>query len=251
MAEDLTTLHSHEEKLVLSYMPSESWMYVNESVKFICKISSINHPSPSSSDSKSYVNWHASYNGRQPEKIADSSTPIIGRYRISWNEGMKNAELEITMLKEEDSGEYHCEFIHLPNSIIEKSNTVRLNVTGAVKIISTETPNVTQCQEKRTNSVGAETGIILGVALVAFFLLLGLIVFMFTWRKRGNRKPRSGTSQLKKETPDEPVDTMDYSVLEFQTAKKADRLSSVLVPDNVEYATIMFPPSLPATGGWH
>ncbi|KAJ1087176.1 hypothetical protein NDU88_000365 [Pleurodeles waltl] len=240
-----------DEKLFLSYVPSRPWMYVNDTAKFICNISLINNTWSSSKDSKSFINWHASHNGSQPVKVAESSQKVSGRYRTSWNEGTMTPELEILRLKEEDSGDYHCELIHLPHHKIEKSNRVRLNVREAINIISTETPNVTQCLEKKTKTLSMETGIILGAGLVAVSLLLGLIVFMFTWRKRGNRKPRSGTSHLKTETPDKSFDTLDYGVLEFQADKKADRLSPVLVSENVEYATIMFPPSLPATGGWH
>ncbi|XP_069473586.1 programmed cell death protein 1 isoform X1 [Ambystoma mexicanum] len=281
------------EEPVLTQSPSDFITHVNETLRLICDLSRVRE-----TPDKQHISWHAAYNGNTPAKIADLMTETSGRYSTSWDNASRTAELKIPMLGLNDSGDYHCAYITFQSlhKGLKESNRIRLNVSGTIKMPSTETPKVTH---KRLPGLSTETAIIVGVTPVALCLLIGLIVFMYTWQKRGKKKPQSGAANVgksgldrggpgslrkeagpprakngksgldrggpgslrkeagppramgKEEPANAPVYTLEYGVLEFHGDGKAARHTKISVADNVEYATIMLPSSMPATGDWN
>ncbi|KAM4771087.1 programmed cell death protein 1 [Rhinophrynus dorsalis] len=228
--------------MLFTHSPSAHVLALGRTAVFICNISSLNY-------NPGDINWSMTHNNNS-NKIADSKSSTNNRSRIyiktDWTS--RTAELHITNLMVEDSGEYHCEHVNVTaqNTKIIVSNKSWLNVT-AFHMMATSMTELTTPLKQREENKPAKF-IIISASIVLSLLLLLCSALLLVWHKKRNKTPQDQLKHLEKPSQDSVVYTVDYGVLEFQSNQQYRKSAALCTLEQVEYATIMFPQGTPSMG---
>ncbi|XP_075427129.1 programmed cell death protein 1-like isoform X2 [Ascaphus truei] len=244
---DMGSLLKHEGSLMFTHLPRELVLSPGQEAVFICNISGLNY-------SPNDISWYKT--GNISIKIADLKTleANSSRVTITLPPGSQLAELHIKDVTVNDSGEYECGIVSaMASNKIMLSNRSRLNVTGSVKttpavagsVTAAVAQNVTAINEK-TNAI--KISIISAASVLTVLLLLICIVFILVWRKQRNKTPQSQLKHLEKPPQYPAVYSVDYGVVEFQSSRPYRKSAELCAPEQVEYATILFPQRTPSPG---
>ncbi|XP_059783505.1 programmed cell death protein 1 isoform X2 [Balaenoptera ricei] len=199
------------------------------------------------------LNWYRMSPSNQTDKLAafpeDRSQPGRDRrFHVTPLPGGRRFHMSIMAAQRNDSGVYFCGAIYLPpKTQINESRPAELTVTEGVLELPTERPSPPPRPEGQLQ--GLVTGItsaLLGVLLL--LLLTWVLAAVFLWATRGNAPPPLGDRRAvppslpKKEgSPAGPACTVDYGELDFQWREETPDPPAPCVPEQTEYATIVFP----------
>ncbi|KAI5281382.1 programmed cell death protein 1 [Manis pentadactyla] len=205
-----------------------------------------------SSTSKGFVlNWYRMSPSNQTDKLAafpeDSSQPGRDRrFRVTPLPNGRDFHMSVVAAQRNDSGIYLCGAIYLlPNMQITESPLAELTVTEPVLELPTEHPSPPPGSAPL--QVVGVTSILLSCLLV-FLLLACALAAAFPRDTGGPCTGRSLDEPLKEGPSTMPVFTVDYAELDFQWREKTPEPPAPHVPEQTEYATIVFP-SRPVSPG--
>ncbi|CAI9152705.1 unnamed protein product [Rangifer tarandus platyrhynchus] len=203
------------------------------------------------------LNWYRMSPSNQTDKLAafpeDRSQPGRDqRFRVTPLPGGQHFLMNIVAAQRNDSGVYFCGAIYLPpRTQINESHPAELTVTEGVLEPPTEPPSPQPKPEGQMQSlVIGVTSVLLGVLLL--LLLIWVLAAVFLGETRGDESPKalppapSLTScpvpiPSKEGSPSVPAVTVDYGELDFQWREKTPEPAAPCVPEQTEYATIVFP----------
>ncbi|XP_030072534.1 programmed cell death protein 1 [Microcaecilia unicolor] len=229
-------------KLVLRRSFPELPPHPGATVRFSCNISMVQY-----NYAELRMNWYKTCYSSKSDMIVQFSpqnTSVTdARFEIRWNRTTGIAELSIRDLWYNDSGSYCCMLIDVTSRGISTSNLLNLTVTEKIEEPSTVTPEVVP---PHTSNITVPVSVTSASIAVLLLLLLGYVLFLLIRKTEERKKPQSDSKHLDKEPQALPVYTVDYGVLEFQTDGSTKMPPQVPSPDNVEYATIIFPEPEPA-----
>ncbi|XP_074172812.1 programmed cell death protein 1 isoform X1 [Rhinolophus sinicus] len=194
------------------------------------------------------LNWYRMSPRNQMDKLAafpeDSSQPGRDqRFRVTQLPNGRDFRMSVLTARQNDSGIYLCGAIHLfPDTKISESPHANLTVTERVPEPPTEGPS------SPTSPAGQMQGLVIGVTsiLVGVLLLLLLtwaLATAFPRAMRGVCACRSQDRPLKQGPSPGPVFSVYYGELDFQWREKTPEPPAPCVPEQTEYATIVFPGS--------
>ncbi|XP_007127885.1 programmed cell death protein 1 isoform X2 [Physeter macrocephalus] len=192
------------------------------------------------------LNWYRMSPSNQTDKLAafpeDRSQPGRDRrFHVTPLPGGQRFHMSIVAAQRNDSGVYFCGAIYLPpKTQINESRPAELTVTEGVVELPTERPSPPPRPEGQLQ--GLVTGItsaLLGVLL----LLTWVLAAVFLWATRGTLGARRPVppSLPKEDSSAGPARTVDYGELDFQWREKTPEPPAPCVPEQTEYATIVFP----------
>lgn len=192
------------------------------------------------------LNWYRMSPSNQTDKLAafpeDRSQPGRGRrFRVTPLPGGRQFHMSIVAAQRDDSGAYFCGAIYLPpRTQINESRPAELRVTEEVLEPPTEHPSPQPRPEGQMQSlVIGVTSFILGVLLL--LLLIWVLAAAFLGATRGGCACRSRDQLPKEGSPSVPAVTVDYGELDFQWREKTPEPAAPCIPEQTEYATIVFP----------
>ncbi|KAM5271031.1 programmed cell death protein 1 isoform 1-T1 [Hipposideros larvatus] len=222
----------------LTFNPSHLTVAEGETATFTCSFSNTSN--------NFVLNWYRMSLRNQMEKLAafpeDSSQPDRDRrFRITQLPNGRDFTMSILAARQNDSGTYLCGAIHLfPKTQINESPCANLTVTETILEPTTEGPS------SPPRPTGQLQGLVIGVTsvLVGVLLLLLLTCVLATAFPRAMRGACARGSQdqpLKQGPSPGPVFSVYYEELDFQWREKTPEPSAPCVPEQTEYATIVFP----------
>ncbi|XP_014718131.1 programmed cell death protein 1 isoform X2 [Equus asinus] len=190
------------------------------------------------------LNWYRMSPSNQTDKLAafpeDSSQPGRGgRFRVTRLPNGRDFHMSVLAARRNDSGIYLCGAISLPpKTQINESPRAELTVTERIPEPPTEHPS------PPPSPAGQLQGLVVGITslLVGVLLVLLLACVLTTTFPRAARGAcgRSGDEPL--EGPSAPPTfSVDYGELDFQWREKTPEPPAPCVPEQTEYATIVFP----------
>ncbi|XP_072816782.1 programmed cell death protein 1 isoform X3 [Vicugna pacos] len=216
------------------------------------------------------LNWYRMSPSNQTDKLAafpeDRSQPARDRrFRVTPLPNGRDFHMSVIAAQRNDSGVYFCGAIYLPpKTQINESHPAELTVTERVLELSpTERPSSPPRTEGQLQGlVIGITSVLLGVLLL--LLLIWVLAAVFLGATRGACTRRSEDSEprvsvvpfaaklprrtslergatLQEGSTAAPVFTVDYGELDFQWREKTPEPSAPCVPEQTEYATIVFP----------
>ncbi|XP_028352452.1 programmed cell death protein 1 isoform X1 [Physeter macrocephalus] len=189
------------------------------------------------------LNWYRMSPSNQTDKLAafpeDRSQPGRDRrFHVTPLPGGQRFHMSIVAAQRNDSGVYFCGAIYLPpKTQINESRPAELTVTEGVVELPTERPSPPPRPEGQLQ--GLVTGItsaLLGVLLLLTWVLAA--VFLWATREGCTRKSED---QPPEDSSAGPARTVDYGELDFQWREKTPEPPAPCVPEQTEYATIVFP----------
>ncbi|KAJ8781722.1 hypothetical protein J1605_010980 [Eschrichtius robustus] len=192
------------------------------------------------------LNWYRMSPSNQTDKLAafpeDRSQPGRDRrFHVTPLPGGRRFHMSIMAAQRNDSGVYFCGAIYLPpKTQINESRPAELTVTEGVLELPTERPSPPPRPEGQLQ--GLVTGItsaLLGVLLL--LLLTWVLAAVFLWATREGCARRSEDQPPKEGSPAGPACTVDYGELDFQWREETPDPPAPCVPEQTEYATIVFP----------
>ncbi|KAF5921548.1 programmed cell death protein 1 isoform X1 [Diceros bicornis minor] len=198
------------------------------------------------------LNWYRMSPSNQTDKLAafpeDSSQPGQNRrFRVTRLPNGRDFHMSVVAARRNDSGIYLCGAISLPpKAQINESPRAELTVTERVLEPPTEHPS------PPPRPAGQLQGLVVGITSV----LVGVpLVLLLTWvlaaafpRATQGACGRSEDQPLKEGPSAAPVFTVDYGELDFQWREKTPEPPAPCIPEQTEYATIVFP-SRPCSPG--
>ncbi|XP_037705709.1 programmed cell death protein 1 [Choloepus didactylus] len=229
----------------LAFSPAHLTVPEGANATFICRLSSLS--------ASLRLNWYRISPSNQTEKMAafpsDLSEPARDpRFRIARLPNGSDFHLSVLGARRNDSGTYLCGAIHLPpETQITESPRAELRVTERVLEPTTmhPSPGPGPASQPQALVVGVSS------ALGGVLLLLLLAWVMTATCPRGapgTGRARNDDAPLEKEDPlAVSVFSVDYGELDFQQREKTPEPPAPCVPEQTEYATIVFP-SGPAGG---
>ncbi|XP_073445476.1 programmed cell death protein 1 [Dendrobates tinctorius] len=225
--------------MLFAHSPSSLHLKPGENAAFNCNISALN------SDPKDF-NWYKMEN--TSVKIADLNNVTHRRLNLTTNWKMREAKLHIFNVTFSDSGRYHCSYIS-ENGTIFHSNESELFVNSSLSAVTDKTShnNLTEDNSKPLKMSISTSAVLTVIALILLLLAIGSTI-IFIWYKKRNRIPQPQQQDLEKSPQDPSVYTVNYGVLEFGSRQPYKKSSELNVPEQVEYATIMFPPQTLSMG---
>ncbi|CAK6448427.1 unnamed protein product [Pipistrellus nathusii] len=187
------------------------------------------------------LNMYRMSPSNQTDKLAaypeDRGQEVRGdqRFRITRLPNRREFMMSILTAQRNDSGTYLCGAIYLrPKTHIHESPPAELTVTERVPELPTESPS------PPPRPAGQLQGLVIGVTSVLVGVLL-LLLLTWVLATRGGCACRR-EDQPQKEGPSAgPVSTVDYGELDFQWREKTPEPPIPCVPEQTEYATIVFP----------
>ncbi|XP_032336693.1 programmed cell death protein 1 isoform X2 [Camelus ferus] len=193
------------------------------------------------------LNWYRMSPSNQTDKLAafpeDRSQPARDRrFRVTPLPNGRDFHMSVIAAQRNDSGVYFCGAIYLPpKTQINESHPAELTVTERVLELSpTERPSSPPRTEGQLQGlVIGITSVLLGVLLL--LLLIWVLAAVFLGATRGACTRRSEDSEPREGSTAAPVFTVDYGELDFQWREKTPEPSAPCVPEQTEYATIVFP----------
>ncbi|XP_055258853.1 programmed cell death protein 1 isoform X1 [Moschus berezovskii] len=192
------------------------------------------------------LNWYRMSPSNQTDKLAafpeDRSQPGRDRrFRVTPLPGGRQFHMSIVAAQRNDSGVYFCGAIYLPpRTQINESHPAELTVTEGVLEPPTEPPSPQPRPEGQMQSlVIGVTSVLLGVLLL--LLLTWVLATVFLRATRGGCARRSQEQSPKEGSPSVPAVTVDYGELDFQWREKTPEPVAPCIPEQTEYATIVFP----------
>ncbi|XP_019813635.2 programmed cell death protein 1 isoform X3 [Bos indicus] len=199
----------------------------------------------SSKPERFVLNWYRKSPSNQMDKLAafpeDRSQPSRDRrFRVTPLPDGQQFNMSIVAAQRNDSGVYFCGAIYLPpRTQINESHSAELMVTEAVLEPPTEPPSPQPRPEGQMQSlVIGVTSVLLGVLLLP--PLIWVLAAVFLRATRGGCARRS-QDQPPEGCPSVPAVTVDYGELDFQWREKTPEPAAPCVPEQTEYATIVFP----------
>ncbi|XP_025143125.1 programmed cell death protein 1 isoform X1 [Bubalus bubalis] len=199
----------------------------------------------SSKPERFVLNWYRKSPSNQMDKLAafpeDRSQPSRDRrFRVTPLPNGQEFHMSIVAAQRNDSGVYFCGAIYLPpRTQINESHSAELVVTEAVLEPPTEPPSPQPRPEGQMQSlVIGVTSVLLGVLLL--LPLIWVLAAVFLRATRGGCARRS-QDQPPEGSPSVPAVTVDYGELDFQWREKTPEPAAPCVPEQTEYATIVFP----------
>nr|BCD83592.1 programmed cell death protein 1 [Equus caballus] len=191
------------------------------------------------------LNWYRMSPSNQTDKLAafpeDSSQPGRGgRFRVTRLPNGRDFHMSVLAARRNDSGIYLCGAISLPpKTQINESPRAELTVTERIPEPPTEHPS------PPPSPAGQLQGLVVGITslLVGVLLVLLLACVLTTTFPRAARGAcgRSGDEPLKEGPSAPPAFSVDYGELDFQWREKTPEPPAPCVPEQTEYATIVFP----------
>ncbi|XP_037377848.1 programmed cell death protein 1 isoform X2 [Talpa occidentalis] len=190
------------------------------------------------------LNWYRLGPGNRSTKLAafpeDQSHPGRDwRFSVTQLPSGRDFHMSLVGAQASDSGVYICGAIYLPpRTRITESPAIELTVTERVPQLPTEHPSPTP------KPAGLPQSLVVSVAVVLAAVLL-LLLLLLAWGLAGAipgglRGKACGPPQ-KEDTPAVPVFTVDYGELDFEWREKTPEPPGPCVPEQTEYATIVFP----------
>uniref|UniRef100_A0A8C3WTE7 Programmed cell death 1 n=1 Tax=Catagonus wagneri TaxID=51154 RepID=A0A8C3WTE7_9CETA len=184
------------------------------------------------------LNWYRLSPSNQTDKLAafpeDGSQPGRDpRFHVTPLPSGRDFHMSVVATRRNDSGTYFCGAIYLPpKTQINESHQAKLTVTERVLEPPTERPSSPPRPEGHLEGlVLAITSVLLGLLLL-LLLAWGLAAF-FLWKEAASTGPEF---------------TVDYGELDFQWREKTPEPPAPCVPEQTEYATIVFPDRLGSPG---
>ncbi|XP_045701689.1 programmed cell death protein 1 isoform X2 [Phyllostomus hastatus] len=228
----------------LTFSPPQLTVAEGETATFTCSFSNT---------SKHFVlNWYRVSPSNQTVKLAafpkdSSQVQQDPRFQVTWLPNGRDFEMSVLAAQRNDSGTYFCGVIYLPPEMqIYESPHAELTVTERTLEPPTETPS------PPARPAGQLQGLVIGVTsvLVGILLLLLLTWVLTTTFPRATRGPCACCREdppLEGASPG-PVFSVDYEELDFQWQEKTPETFAPSVPQETEYAIIVFPgqPGSPA-----
>ncbi|KAF6115413.1 programmed cell death 1 [Phyllostomus discolor] len=229
----------------LTFSPPQLTVAEGETATFTCSFSNT---------SKHFVlNWYRVSPSNQTVKLAafpkdSSQVQQDPRFQVTWLPNGRDFEMSVLAAQRNDSGTYFCGVIYLPPEMqIYESPHAELTVTERTLEPPTETPS------PPARPAGQLQGLVIGVTgvLVGILLLLLLAWVLITTFPRATGGPCACCREdppLKDGVSPGPVFSVDYEELDFQWQEKTPETFAPSVPQETEYATIVFPgrPGSPA-----
>ncbi|XP_059559882.1 programmed cell death protein 1 isoform X1 [Myotis daubentonii] len=214
----------------LTFHPPQLTVAEGETATFTCSFSNT---------SEDFVlNWYRMSPSNQTDKLAafpeDSGQEVRRdqRFRMTRLPNGRDFEMSVLTARRNDSGIYFCGAIYLPpKTQIHESLRAELTVTERAPEQPTEGPS------PAPSPAGQLQGLVIGVTSVLVGVLL-LLLLTWVLATRGGCACRS-EDQPPKEGPS--VGSVDYGELDFQRREKTPEPPAPCVPEQTEYATIVFP----------
>ncbi|XP_062053556.1 programmed cell death protein 1 [Lepus europaeus] len=227
----------------LTFSPAQATVPEGANVTFTCSFSNT---------SEHFVlNWYRLSPSNQRDKLAAfpedrSRQPQDSRFRITRLPDGSGFHMSGIGVRRNDSGIYLCGAISLHPTQIKESPQVELTVTERLLEPSTAQPSPSP------RPPGQLQGLVIGVpsVLVGVLLLLLLAWVLVATCPRTTQEaegPKSQDQPLKEKPSALPGSTMDYGELDFQWREKTPEPPATSVPEQTEYATIVFPDGLGAS----
>ncbi|XP_070345260.1 programmed cell death protein 1 isoform X5 [Equus asinus] len=198
------------------------------------------------------LNWYRMSPSNQTDKLAafpeDSSQPGRGgRFRVTRLPNGRDFHMSVLAARRNDSGIYLCGAISLPpKTQINESPRAELTVTERIPEPPTEHPSPPPSPAGQLQGlVVGITSLLVGVLLVVVWALPLLCVCTRVCARPSishSEAADSPPSLPKKEGPSAPPTfSVDYGELDFQWREKTPEPPAPCVPEQTEYATIVFP----------
>ncbi|XP_037017178.2 programmed cell death protein 1 isoform X2 [Artibeus jamaicensis] len=221
----------------LAFSPPQLTVAEGETATFTCSFSNT---------SEHFVlNWYRVSPSNQTVKLAafpkdSGQVHPDPRFRVTWLRSGQDFEMSVLSAQRNDSGTYLCGVIYLPpETQIYESPHAELLVTERTREPPTETPS------PPARPAGKLQGLVIGVTSVLVSILLLLLL---TWVLTATfpRATRGPCACCREDPPLEgvspaPVFSVDYEELDFQWQEKTPEPFAPSVPQETEYATIVFP----------
>ncbi|XP_064142415.1 programmed cell death protein 1 isoform X1 [Loxodonta africana] len=226
----------------LTFLPAQLTVPEGGEATFFCSYPNMTAPT--------MLNWYRSSPSNQSVKLAafpkDHGEPARDqRFSITQLAGKQAFRLHISTVLRNDSNTYYCGAINLPpETQITESPCAELTVTDRVSESPTTHPSPAPGPKGQFQAlVISITSVLVGV-----LVLLLLAWVLATVLPRGTQGRSAGASgarsdgQPAKEDPSAtPVFTVDYGELDFQRREKTPEPPGACLPEQTEYATIVFP----------
>uniref|UniRef100_G3TR78 Programmed cell death 1 n=1 Tax=Loxodonta africana TaxID=9785 RepID=G3TR78_LOXAF len=221
----------------LTFLPAQLTVPEGGEATFFCSYPNMTAPT--------MLNWYRSSPSNQSVKLAafpkDHGEPARDqRFSITQLAGKQAFRLHISTVLRNDSNTYYCGAINLPpETQITESPCAELTVTDRVSESPTTHPSPAPGPKGQFQAlVISITSVLVGVLVL---LLLGLGPGHCPSQGH-SRVPAHTTVDTKKEDPSAtPVFTVDYGELDFQRREKTPEPPGACLPEQTEYATIVFP----------
>ncbi|XP_069829587.1 programmed cell death protein 1 [Dendropsophus ebraccatus] len=228
-------------KFLFIHSPPSLTLPPGANATFTCNISALEHEPGD-------MNWYITQNASPNKKIADLKGSQNTRLYITIHWERHQAQLHIVNVQFNDSGRYHCSHVNLTGQIIA-SNSSELTVKNFTGVPCT-VPDQNAPRVVPESAAHSLTMPIVSTAVSLGLLLLLAIAsaVIFIWYRQRNNIPQSQQQDLEKIPQDHSVYTVDYGVLEFGANQPYRKSPEPSVPEQVEYATIMFPQHTPSLG---
>nr|XP_054965304.1 programmed cell death protein 1 isoform X2 [Pan paniscus] len=197
-----------------------------------------------SNTSESFVlNWYRMSPSNQTDKLAafpeDRSQPGQDcRFRVTQLPNGRDFHMSVVRARRNDSGTYLCGAISLaPKAQIKESLRAELRVTERRAEVPTAhpSPSPRPAGQFQTLVVG-----VVGGLLGSLVLLVWVLAIICSRASRGTIGARR-TGQPLEDPSAVPVFSVDYGELDFQWREKTPEPPVPCVPEQTEYATIVFP----------
>ncbi|XP_008136711.2 programmed cell death protein 1 [Eptesicus fuscus] len=217
----------------LTFHPLQLTVAEGENATFTCSFSNT---------SENFVlNWYRMSPSNQTDKLAafpeDSGQEAHRdqRFRMTRLPNGRDFKMSVLTAQRNDSGIYLCGAIYLrPKMQIQESPRAELTVTERVLELPTERPS------PPPRPAGQLQGLVIGVTSVLVGVLL-LLLLTWVLATRGGCACRREDQPQKEGASAGPVLTVDYGELDFQCREKTPEPPIPCVPEQTEYATIVFP----------
>ncbi|XP_032211389.1 programmed cell death protein 1 isoform X1 [Mustela erminea] len=229
----------------LTFSPAQLTVHEGDNATFTCSLSSV---------PKSFVlNWYRMSPRNQTDKLVAFQEDHVQpgpdrRFHITRLPSGRDFHLSIAAARPNDSGTYLCGAIYLPpNTQINESPRAELTVKERILEPPTESPSPPpRLPGQLQGLVIGITGVLVGVLLL--LLLTWVLATAFPRATRGTCACGSEDEPLKEGPCAAPVFTVDYGELDFQWREKTPEPPAPCIPEQTEYATIVFP-NMPGSPG--
>ncbi|XP_007965217.1 programmed cell death protein 1 isoform X1 [Chlorocebus sabaeus] len=201
-----------------------------------------------SNASESFVlNWYRMSPSNQTDKLAafpeDRSQPCQDcRFRVTQLPNGRDFHMSVVRARRNDSGTYLCGAISLaPKAQIKESLRAELRVTERRAEVPTAHPSPSP------RPAGQFQALVVGVVgglLGSLVLLVWVLAVICSRAAQGTIEARRTGQPLKEDPSAVPVFSVDYGELDFQWREKTPEPPVPCVPEQTEYATIVFPGGL-------
>lgn len=215
----------------LTFNPPQLTVAEGETATFTCSFSNTSE--------RFVLNWYRMSPSNQTDKLAafpeDSKQAHRDqRFHVTRLPNGRDFEMSVLTTQRNDSGIYLCGAIYLPpETQIHESPHAELTVTERVLELPTKSPS------PLPRPVGHLQGLAIGVTSVLVGVLL-LLLLIWVLATRGACACWSENQPLEGPSPG-PVFSVDYGELDFQWREKTPEPPAPCVPEQTEYATIVFP----------